>query len=50
MIQGCQIQSVMKRIGSDGLCRQICVGDARSVVPSSKAMVRLGVATGRAFE
>lgn len=50
MIQGCPIPSVMKRIGSGGRCPQICVGDARSVVPSSKAMVRLSAVTGRVFE
>ena len=49
MIQGCPIPSVMMRIGSDGRCRWICVGDDRFVVPSSRARVRLGVGAGREF-
>lgn len=50
MIQGCPIPSVTMRICSDGLCRQICVGDDHFVVPSSRAMVRLSVVAGRGFE
>jgi len=50
MIQEYPIPSEMMRIGSDGLCRQICVGDGQSGGPSSRAMVHLGVVAGREFE
>jgi len=49
MIQGYPIPGVMMRIGSDGLCRPICVGGDRFVAPSSKAMVHPSVVTGRGF-